>query len=131
MLRALCCPSSFAVGTACPVGWLPVLPCKLPVCLPSRLVQCEAAPSVDDIIDRLLEAEPKPVADMSADERQAALLAHLCHMQVRPANAAAAAARMGLECALLGPLMHGVLHGQLSVCCLHNLAGTHCCGDDA
>lgn len=65
-----------------PSNLLPALPRKLPVCLPSCLVQCEAAPSVDDIIDRLLEAEPKPVADMSADERQAALLAHLCHMQV-------------------------------------------------
>ena len=46
-------------------------------------MQCAAAPSAADILAALVEAEPVAVADMSEVERRAALLAHLCHMQVR------------------------------------------------
>lgn len=48
-------------------------------------MQCAGVPSIEDIVAGLVAAEPKAVADMSTEERRAALLTHLCHMQVRQA----------------------------------------------
>lgn len=42
--------------------------------------QCKAVKSTAQVLRDIAAAEPKAVADMSADERQVALLSHLCYM---------------------------------------------------
>lgn len=40
--------------------------------------QCVGALSTAQLLDSLAAAEPKPVAEMGGEEREAALMAHLC-----------------------------------------------------
>ena len=42
------------------------------------------APSTKQLLEALAAAEPKPAAAMSEEEREAALLPHLCAMQRIP-----------------------------------------------
>jgi len=54
--------------------------------LAALLLQCSGTLSTEQLLQSLAAAEPKLVADMSQEEREAALLAHLCPMQQIPAD---------------------------------------------
>lgn len=62
----------------------------------------------------MVSAEPKAVADMTAEQRRAALLTHLCHMQVGGTAAAAVAVLLGQIARMLRLSLHSPLRQACS-----------------
>lgn len=51
--------------------------------------RCKSAPGLEQLLAGMAEREPPPVANMTAAERQAALLPHLCQVGVQRGRGAA------------------------------------------